>query len=310
MRQLFSRIVIAYLFVAFCSCVAVCQSPSVQPIAEVPFAFDRTSVVIQVKLNGKSAYNMLLDTGSDIAAIDLTAAKELGLKLKSTDQQATGGGSEKRQIFLTKISQVEIGNIIAKNIDAVAIDLSKLSQRLGKPLHGVLGYSVLKNRVVQFDYPKRVIRFYSSSPYGKIVENFNDARRMRLSFQLGDSSPIIDDVYVNGKKTKAVIDTGGGGSFFALMPEAISALGLEPEMLQAEPDSSGMGVNGVAASRKGKIKTLKIGAINVDSPTVVFYPKGAGKDNRKFGGAIGNLFLQDYIVTFDYSNKTVVFEKP
>lgn len=310
MKQLFSQILIAYLFVAFCSCVAVCQSSGVQPIAEVPFAFDRTSVVIQVKLDGKSAYNMLLDTGSDVAAIDLATAKELGLKLKSTDKQATGGGSEKREIFFTKITQVEIGSVVAKNIDAVAIDLSKFSQRLGKPLHGVLGYSVLKNHIVQFDYPKHVIRFYSSSPYGKTDRHFNNERRMLFSFQLGDSSPIIDDVYVNGKKTKAVIDTGGSGTLFALMPEAISSLGLEQEMSQAEPDSSGMGVNGVAASRKGKIKTLNIGTISIDSPTIIFYPKGAGKDNRKFGGAVGNLFLQDYIVTFDYLNKTVIFEKP
>jgi hypothetical protein len=71
-----------------------------------------------------------------------------------------------------------------------------------------------------------------------------------------------------------------------------------------------MGFKGVVTSRKGKIKSLRVGAINVDSPTVIFYPKGVGKDNRKFGGAIGNAFLQDFVVTFDYPNKTVVFERP
>ena len=310
MKQLFSRIIIVHLFIAFCSCAAFSQSANIQPIAEVPFAFDRTSVIIQVKLNGKGSYNMVLDTGSDISTIDLATAKELGLSLKSTGQQATGGGSEKQQSFLTQIPQVEIGSLASKNIYAVAVDLSKSSQVLGKPLHGVLGYGVLKNRVVQFDYPKRVIRFYSSAPYPKADRNFNNERRASLPFQLGDSSPIIDDVYVNGQKIKAVIDTGGGGTYFALMPEAITSLGLEQEMAQAEPDNRGVGVNGVITSRKGKIKMLKVGTINVDSPTVIFYPKGTGKDNRKFGGAIGNVFLQDFIVTFDYSNKTIVFEKP
>lgn len=107
-----------------------------------------------------------------------------------------------------------------------------------------------------------------------------------------------------------MIDTGGGGNYFALMPEAITLLGLEKEMAQAEPDGRGAGINGVFTSRKGKIKTLRIGTINIDSPTVIFYPKGVGTDNRKFDGAIGNVFLQDYVVTFDYPNKTVVFEKP
>jgi predicted aspartyl protease len=310
MNHLFNRFASAHLLIAVWSCVALSQSSNNKPIAEVPFAFDHTSVIIQVKVNGKGPFNMVLDTGSDVATIDLATAKELGLNLKPTGQQATGGGSEKSQIFLTQIPQVEIGGLASKNVVAVAVDLSKSSQALGKPLHGVLGYSVLKTRIVQFDYPKRVIRFYSSSPYPKLDPTANNERRVVLPFRLGDDSPIIDDVYVNGKKIKAVIDTGGGGTYFALMPEAISSLGLEREMSQAEPDSRGAGVNGLITSRKGKIKTLRVGAINIDSPTVIFYPKGVGKDNRKYGGAFGNVFLQDFVVTFDYLNKTVVLERP
>lgn len=310
MKHIFYRIIVILLLIAVWSCVVFSQSPGSQPIAEVPFAFDRTSVIIQVKLNGKGSYNMVLDTGSDISTVDLATAKELGLKLKSTDEQATGGGSEKPQIFLTQIPQIEIGSLATKNVSAVAVDLSKSSRVLGKPLHGVLGYGVLKNRVVQFDYPKRVIRFYSSSPYYKTDQTSNNERRAALPFRLGNDSPIIDEIYVNGKKIKAVIDTGGGGNYFALMPEAITLLGLEKEMAQAESDSRGVGINGAITSRKGKVKTLRVGTISVDSPTIIFYPKGIGKDNRKFDGAIGNVFLQDFVVTFDYPNKTVVFEKP
>jgi len=307
MHQVFHRFVIVHLLIALWSCAALSQSSN-KPIAEVPFAFDHTSVIIQVKVNGKGPFNMVLDTGSDVATIDLATAKELGLNLKPTGQQATGGGSEKSQVFLTQIPQVEIGGLASKNIVAVAVDLSKSSQVLGKPLHGALGYGVLKNRIVQFDYPKRVIRFYSSSPYPNGDSTPNN--RVVLSFRLGDDSPIIDDVYVNGKKIRAVIDTGGGGTYFALMPEAISSLGLEQAMSQAEPDSRGVGVNGLITSRKGKINTLRVGAINIDSPTIVFYPKGVGKDKRKYSVAIGNAFLQDFVVTFDYMNKTVVLERP
>ena len=308
MNQVLRRFVIAHLLIALGNCVALSQSSNKQPIAEIPFAFDHTSVVIQVRLNGKGPFNMVLDTGSDVATIDLATAKNLGLNLKSTARQVTGGGSEKSQVFLTQIPQVEIGDLASKNIVAVAVDLSKSSQVLGKPLHGALGYGVLQNRIVQFDYPKRIIRFYSTSPYPKVDPTSNN--RVVLSFRLGDDSPIIDDVYVNGKKIRAVIDTGGGGTYFALMPEAISALGLEQAMSQAEPDSRGAGLNGVITSRKGKIKTLKVGSINIDSPTIIFYPKGVGKDNRKYSGAIGNVFLQDFVVTFDYPNKTVVLEGP
>src|SRR5438128_4037378 len=205
MTQVLHRFVIVHLLIALSSCVALAQSSNNQPIAEVPFAFDHTSVIIQVKVNGKGPFNMVLDTGSDVAAIDLATAKDLGLNLKSTGGQAIGGGAEKQQIFLTQIPQVEIGGLVSKNINAVAVDLSKSSQVLGKPLHGALGYGFLKNRVVQFDYPRRVIRFYSASPYTKSDATSSNGRRVVLPFRLGDDSPIIDDVYVDGKKIRAVI---------------------------------------------------------------------------------------------------------
>jgi predicted aspartyl protease len=310
MKNTPARLIIASLTIAFSSCFALAQSSNSSPIVELPFTFEHTSVVIQVKLNGKGPFNMILDTGSDIAAIDLTTARELGLKLKPIGGPVTGGGSDKPQAFGTQIAQVEIGSLTSKNIEAVALDLSKQSQVLGKRLDGVLGYNVLKNRVVQFDYPKRLIRFYFASPYLKADQTPNNERRVVLPFHLSDQSPIIDEVFVNGKQIKAVLDTGGGGAYFTLMPEAITALGLELEMAQAEPDTKSMGFNGTVTSRKGKIKTLRVGAINIDSPTVTFYPRGVGKDHRKFGGAIGNPFLQDFVVTFDYPNKTVVLERP
>ena len=57
------RFILATLLIALFSCVCSSQSSNNQPIAEVPFAFDHTSIVIQVKLNGKGPFNMILDTG-------------------------------------------------------------------------------------------------------------------------------------------------------------------------------------------------------------------------------------------------------
>ena len=70
MNQVFHRLFIAHLLIALSSCVALSQASN-KPIAEVPFAFDHTSVVIEVKVNGKGPFNMVLDTGSDVATIDL-----------------------------------------------------------------------------------------------------------------------------------------------------------------------------------------------------------------------------------------------
>src|SRR5262245_28188388 len=71
-------------------------SPSAKPrVFEVPFDFYHNSVILQVKVDGKGPFNMLLDTGTDPSAFDINTAKELGLRIDSVDVGGQGAGSDK-----------------------------------------------------------------------------------------------------------------------------------------------------------------------------------------------------------------------
>lgn len=48
----------------------------------------------------------------------------------------------------------------------------------------------------------------------------------------------------------------------------------------------------------------------MDSAEAAFLLPGTGHDHSKFQVNIGNLFFQDFVVTFDFRSKVVVFEKP
>ena len=159
-----------FLLALVCCFSSFAQTSSKSQTVEVPFEFYRNEIVLQVKVNGKGSFNMMLDTGTDPSAVDLKTAKEIGLKLNPIGQQATGGGTSVNLTYETELLLVEVGSLKAKNVEALAIDLSKISERLGKPLHGILGHSLLNNRIVQIDYPKRVVRFYSKSPFPKTVK--------------------------------------------------------------------------------------------------------------------------------------------
>jgi len=301
-----------YLFVA-CVCVSLCDrfacAQSKPEAVEVLFTFERSSVIIHVKVNGKGPYNMLLDTGAEQSAIDLNSARELGLKLEPLGGgKIVATGKKENTLFLTKLPQVEIATLTATDLLAVATDFSKISQRIGMPVNGVIGYNFLRNRVVQFDYPKRTARFYSVSPFSKSSQS-NTANHMSLPFRFygDDKFPIIDEVYVNGKKIKAELDTGHSG-VLALTAAAIKRLGLEAEAQAAEPETS-EGALGTSVNRKGKLKTLTVGSVTVDSPMVSFRAPNSGLDQAPFEGLLGNDFFKDFVVTFDYRNMIVTFEK-
>ena len=283
--------------------VSAAQAGGKQQVVEIPFDFYRNEIILQVKVNGKGPFNMMLDTGTDPSAVDLKTARDIGLKLHPLGKSGSGGGTDVNLTYYTEMPVVEVGSFAVKDVETLAIDLSKISERLGKPLHGVLGHSVLSGRIVQIDYPNHVVRFYSQPLFAKTA---NTPKRSVLSFRYADNV-LLDDVLVNGKKMVGNLDTGSSGTF-NLTPAAVGYLGLEEEFNQALV-STDVGYNGVSQNRAGKVNNVTVGGITVDAPAVIFFAKGAGRDKKPWGINIGNGFLKDFVLTIDYRNKLIMLEK-
>jgi predicted aspartyl protease len=275
---------------------------------DVPFAFYHNEIMIQVKVNGQGPFTMLLDTNTDPSTIDLETARSLGLNLKQVSGQGSGGGTEKKAIYLTSLKSIDLDGLTAKGIATLALDLKEFGAKLGKPVVGVLGNSFLAGRIVQIDYQKQVLKFFDSSPISN--PQTNTRNRVVLPFKYDDdsSSLMIDDASINGKKVRAAIDTGSDGTF-KLTPLATKDLGLEEVAAKGEAETS-TGYNGAAANRKGTVDKITVASIIAVSPDVIFFGKGTGRDHKLWGLNIGNAFLKDYIVTIDYKKKLISFERP
>ena len=307
MKTIITRALPTFLLITLACFNSSAQDKTKEQVIEVPFEFHKNEVILQVKVNGKGPLNMMLDTGTDPSAVDINTAKDLGLKLDAIGHKASGGGTDTNLAYATKLPLVELSGLTVKSVEAAAIDLSKVSERLGRPLHGVLGHSLLNGRIVQFDYPNRVVRFYSRSPFPKTVNQPNTSKRTVLRFRYSDNI-LIDDVFVNGKKVVGNFDTGSSGSF-DLTPAAVTLLGLEEEVNKAQVSSS-VGYNGASENRKGKVNNVTVGGISVDDPEVTFFGKGTGRDKSVWGINIGNVFLKDFVVTIDYRSKLITLERP
>jgi hypothetical protein len=176
---------------------------------------------------------------------------------------------------------------------------------LGKKVQGVLGNNFLTGRLLQIDYPAKVLRFYRSSSAFPIAKNSQAV----FPFRFGeDGNIVIKGVAINGKRIKATFDTGSDGTF-ALTPAAVEALGLTKAANNGNPETS-IGYKGTAQSTRGKVDLIAVGPIEVTSPEVAFWGKGAGRAQRPWELSIGNAFLKDYVVTLDYPKKRIALQKP
>lgn len=288
-------------------CCSFAQAKDKVPVVEIPFDFYHNEIILQVNVNGKGPFNMMLDTGTDPSAVDLATARDLGLKLDPIGKQASGGGTSVTLAYATKLPLVEVRGLTIKNLEAAAIDLTRISERLGKPIHGVLGHSLLNRRIVQIDYSNHVVRFLSEPPSLKSINQSSSPKFTALTFRYADNV-LVEGVYVNGKKMVANLDTGSDGTF-QLTPAAVSELGLDEEVSRAQLKTS-VGYRGVSENREGTIRNVTLGGISVDAPRVLFFGKGSGRDKEPWGINIGNAFLKDFVVTIDYRKKLVTLERP
>ncbi len=274
---------------------------------EVPFEFLSHQIVVQVKISGKGPFNMLLDTDTDPSAIDTTTARELGLDVGARGSPATGGGMQANMVYPTRLANLEVGAVSAHDVVAAVIDLKKISERLGKPIQGVLGYSFLKDRIVQIDYPNSKIRFFSESPYPRIALAPNTVNTIAFPLRREDGVVIIDSVFINNEKFRASLDTGSSGSF-SLTPEAVALLGLDDQAQDGKAGSS-VGYNGEYADKSGVLKSVRLGRLALESVPATFWLPNTGHDKKTYQVNIGNAFFQDFILTFDFHGKMVVIER-
>jgi len=263
---------------------------------ELPFDFLHNQIVLQVTIRGTGPYNFVLDTGTRASTIDLDLAHRLSLPLASGQA--------------TMLDDVRLGGLAVQKLPAVALDLSKVSAELGRPLHGVLGYNFLASQVTRIDYFRRRIRFSTELPFPSSAPPPDTSKRISfpMQFRSGSILPVLEDCFVNGTKIAVTLDTGSSLGLI-LFPKAVRMLGLE-ELARTGIPMEAAGYQGQARLTKGWVRSMTLKTIDLGAMEVAYVRSGYGdnEDVERRGGNVGNATLQDFVLTLDYRDGVVVLE--
>jgi predicted aspartyl protease len=276
------------------------RSQAATPEAEVPFELIRNEIVVAVRINGQGPLRVLLDTGTSPSAIDRAAAIKLGLTLTAPGV-GSGAGPETIDVHETSFERLELGGLKAERVAALAVDLSGLATQLKQPVVGVLGYSLLRDRIVQIDYPRGHVRFFDSS----VATSDVPGKVVTLPFRLGkEDAPLLDGVTIKGRSLTALLDTGSSGML--LLPTIVARrMGLHREIGRAK-SSHAAGYGGKFSLRQGKIDRVQIGSLVIADPEAAF-DDSPDEPGREYDVNLGNRLMKQFVVTFDYRKKRVSF---
>ncbi|CAA7196966.1 hypothetical protein CHRY9293_03028 [Chryseobacterium potabilaquae] len=261
------------------------------------FLMDSKLIYVKAILNGKEEL-FLLDSGySDMI---LNSDKMDKRDLNFSNSSLYGVGGKGHPVETTRINIFNWGGRIKKcNCEVKAAPLSYLSKD-SIQLAGIIGYDMIKNSQLTFDYSKYILKvdFHKDSDK-EISENGNLV--MKIPFKLKGHLPVFP-VEIEGKTYNMGLDTGATTNLMS--SKYLSNLN---SSLYDMGENKVKGFNGVIHLKKGKISETKIGNISFNDMNYSFNSEVSKQYN--VDGVLGYEFLKKYITVVDYkSNEIRLYE--
>lgn len=261
-------------------------------------------VVIPIEINGVEL-TFLLDTGVESSIIFSLEEKD-SLNVKNATDILLRGWGEGEAITAIKSTgnTVRIGSASHSDFTVYIVydhDIS-LSNRLGLPIHGIIGYDFFKDFVVEFSYTKERLIAYNIDSY-----DYKRCRRCDdFDLVFHKNKPYIKVLVSIDNKDfipmDLLIDSGSGDALWVF--EA-------PDLGIKIPDENfedflGFGMGGSVYGKRARVDNLKLGKFQLDRVTASFpdtlYFAGVSTYKSR-NGSLGSQVLKRFSSTFDYKNK-------
>jgi hypothetical protein len=218
------------------------------------FEFINNLIIIPLEINNVTL-SFVLDTGvSRPILFNLTERDSLDLKDTKTFYLHGLGGDGKLRALKSSYNRFKIGNAVSTNQDLFVVydKTINFSSRLGVLVHGIIGYDVFKDFVVEINYKSKYIRFYKPSSF----RPKSSKKWKTLPIDIHRRKPYLDaEVTIDTivKPVKLLIDTGSSDALWLFEDKEGN---LEPKKDLFFIDYLGKGLSGSVYGKRSKLKGL------------------------------------------------------
>ncbi len=277
---------------------------------KIKFKLINNLVVIPVEINGVTL-SFLLDTGVSKPIIFNFLNVSDTLKVKNTKKIFLRGLGEGESVEALKSENnvVKIGDAIKLNQDLYAIYDANLNfaPRLGFPVHGIIGYDLFKDLVVEINYSNSFIRL--SEPYSYTYKDCNKCERLNLEFYR--NKPYINGVVKIDKKdipVKLLIDSGGSDALWLFEDDSLGIKSSDKYF----NDFLGHGLSGSVYGKRSKIEAFSLKSFTLKNANVAFPDSTHISHAKKFtdrNGSLAGNILKRFNVIVDYKRAIITLNK-
>ncbi|MFD1063221.1 aspartyl protease family protein [Winogradskyella litorisediminis] len=278
--------------------------------SKIKFQLINNIIVMPVQLNGVEL-SFVLDTGVS-KPILFNIANLDSLQIKNTQRSFLRGLGKDGVIsaIKSKGNILRIGEAIAvnKEISMVFDPSINFTPRLGVPVHGIIGYDIFKDFVVEINYNNKFIKLYKPDNFKLKTSK---SRRL-IPIEIINKKPYLDAlVTTDGKETsvKLLMDTGSSDALWLFEKSKFNIT--VPTQFYFE-DFLGKGLSGPVYGKRSKIDTFVLTGFELENVNVA-YPDSSylafARRNTKRNGSISGNLLKRFNWFLDYKNNRAWLKK-
>jgi hypothetical protein len=267
-------------------------------------------IILPVELNGVEL-SFVLDSGvSKPILFNLANIDSLQInKVETILLRGLGGGAPVEAIK-SKNNFLSVGNALNINQDIYVVFDSSINftPRLGTPVHGIIGYDLFKDFIVEINYASKYIVLHK--PDGYTYKSCRRCESFDLSFY--NNKPYIsgqieiDSSYI---PVKLLIDTGSSDALWIFENKD---KGLVPKEQMYFDDFLGKGLSGNIYGKRSRINRFKLKRFELEDVNAAFPDSTSisfARKNIKRNGSISGEVLKRFNVIVDYKNKRLTLKK-
>ena len=305
-------------FFVFLFCSVICLQSFAQgkftlqngDMDKIRFKLISNLIVIPVEINGVEL-SFLLDTGVSKPIIFnfLNINEELQVNNAERIYLRGLGEGDIVEALRSKRNIFRIGDAINVNQDLYAIfdPALNFAPKLGVPIHGIIGYDLLKDFVVEVNYSNKYIKLHYPESYKP--KKCKKCSSTHISFY--NNKPYVNALVEIGNEStsvKLLVDTGGSDALWLFEDDA-QDISIPNKYFY---DFLGRGLSGSVYGKRSKVKRFVLANFELLNANVAFPDSisiAHAKKIKDRNGSLSGEILKRFNITFDYQNAKITLKK-
>jgi len=235
-------------------------------------------ILVRATVNGRDAGALLVDTGSNVTALERGAANRLQLPV--TGEGRAHGIAGVETMRLHKFDSLAVGGFRLRPRALASLNFP------GSPWAGILGYDALAEETFTLDQRA-----------GSLIlgDTFDDTLHVERILDYA-GLPVVEATLA-GRTVRLLLDTGADNEL-SLHEDVVRRY---PEMLSVPHTGPGRsrGVGGSVAGSLAWVRQMSLLGVTLRDVPVSIDPRPAGLSDPRIAGRVGNALLSQYRLTFD-----------